>query len=316
MSYKIHGGLVTDGRIESAHSIKVPVWQPSTAYKAGDLFRDPVTGELYRVVNDHTSGGSFLVTGDIALVEAGGGITPVLVTSSGTSSVNTREILNTTGSLTRTLPPATGSGNIVQFVTTDSLGSAKTIAVQPGEYLNGSLNGTYVIPYAKNTYLATDVQPGKWTVVKQTHGVPRTADFARGILTGDVQVTSFTVLPFVQQAAAGDISISNGSIFLKGGRRYIVNAGFKLNGLDPGEFLVITILGNTGGLPTFNNEAVMVGRNSTSPAEQGTQFLSALIEPSSDGVIYFNRYNYSGSFSVSQYATYCNVIEVPKVYYE
>lgn len=316
MSYKVHGGLVTDGRIESAHSIKVPVWQPNTDYVTGDLFRDPSTGQFYRVVNNHTSGGSFTVTADIALIEGSGGITPVLASGSGTAAVDTREILLGTSAFTRTLPAATGSGKIVQFATTDTVGSSKTIAVQSGEYLNGSLNGTFTIDRSKSTYLATDVEAGKWTVVKLTAGVPRTADFARGILTGSVSVTSFTVVPFSQHAATGNIFISSGGIYLRGGRRYIVEAGFKLDTLDAGEFLVITLTGNTGGTPLYNNELVMVGRNSTSPTEQGAQFLSAVCTPTSDGYVYFNRHNYSGSFNVSQYATYCQAIEIPTVYYD
>lgn len=73
MPYNIKGDLNVEKRLTTGRAITIPQWQASTDYKAGDVLRHPTTGELYRVVNDHTSPASFTVDANIAAVAGGAG---------------------------------------------------------------------------------------------------------------------------------------------------------------------------------------------------------------------------------------------------
>ncbi|RMH16936.1 MAG: hypothetical protein D6698_08995, partial [Gammaproteobacteria bacterium] len=85
------------------------------------------------------------------------GMPSVNVNSSGTPALNTRELLDDLAVITRTLPHATGSGKIIEFQTgSNAFGNPKTIAVTPGDSLNGVNGGTYTIMFNNTTYRATD----------------------------------------------------------------------------------------------------------------------------------------------------------------
>lgn len=65
-----------------------------------------------------------------------------LIWSSQASSRRATIIQNTTGAWTTTLPAATGTGSIVEFYLGSSISTAD-ILVQVGDYINGTLNGTF-----------------------------------------------------------------------------------------------------------------------------------------------------------------------------
>ena len=109
-----------------------------------------------------------VITAGSAAAAAGGLAKKGIVTSDADAGEGIYT-LNATAAYNFTLPAATGTQERRVFIAgTVSATNKVTIAVQTGESLNGTLNGTQVIDTPDDVFMAIDAGTGKWEIWKDT----------------------------------------------------------------------------------------------------------------------------------------------------
>ena len=98
---------------------------------------------------------------DAGLIKRGSVTTNITAASSGIYDVD-----GSTASFTFTLPAALGSGNRIYITGSNVATNNVTVAVQAGQSLNGTTNGTEVISENGSMYLAIDRSSGAWEITQ------------------------------------------------------------------------------------------------------------------------------------------------------
>ncbi len=162
-----------------------------------------------------------------------------VVSASVSGSSNAKTIDSSSGVVTETLPAATGSGTVKLFAN-KAISSAATLAVASGDYLNNSLNGTFLFSNydAGTEFEAVDYATGKWAV--SVVGASTQSGLSLLLLesTGSQAIASIaatvnlSIGSTVFSRGSNATNAGSGVISLKAGKTYLLRASlcFETNG--------------------------------------------------------------------------------------
>ncbi|RMH12171.1 MAG: hypothetical protein D6698_15540, partial [Gammaproteobacteria bacterium] len=218
------------------------------------------------------------------------------------------------------LPHATGSGKIIEFQTgSNAFGNPKTIAVTPGDSLNGVNGGTYTIMFNNTTYRATDYGVSSWVLDKISGAViTRGLSYLQARLNTGWVLTAGVDVPFnIIEDTVGDITLSNGRISLKGGRRYRISFTYHVNGMSsPSSYVYFGLFSYTAN--TFaKNVAFTANGNPATGNQQETSgnYYSLMYAPSADEDVSIRVYFLGTPGTLDSGATFLEVEELPSDVY-
>ncbi|RMH21674.1 MAG: hypothetical protein D6698_02345 [Gammaproteobacteria bacterium] len=253
----------------------------------------------------------YRLMGSVGAVSSGpGALIPVPVSATGTSTIHTREILSNTGNIARTLPVATGSGDVIEFALADNNTGIKTVAPSTGDALNGS-TATYTLAEAGATYRATDVAPNRWIIGLLTDmRKKRQTDYLLAYAQQTGLYTNYAI-PFIKVTERGVIMTDQYSITLQANRLYLVFAQFNMYNVVG--YSVIRLYSNGVYDYSYDNSVTMYNVTNTSYNGRisGNTF-TKIIRPSARVTYNFRIYNQDGGPQyIDRYGSYLVVAEIP-----
>ena len=209
----------------------------------------------------------------------------------------------------KTLPIATGSGNVLYYANKNVQLNNATLQPQAGEYINNELNAIF---YASNyadgiQIIATDSAPGRWSVSVDGASTSRNLDYALFSATAQANgAGGYVIWDVASNPGLNDgnfaISVDRTSITLKANKTYKIDLGWRVAGAGISGSNVFSIFDITNNIDLGKNgisSSLNTGTN-----DSNRPISTALVTPITDIQIVAkqnsNLWEFEGYLSITE----------------